>query len=101
MHPFAPLSFCLLALPYVPKGTATYLLSSAAGITDYLTDGENAIIFQSENAVELAKKMRYCIQFRDEVKEIGEKSYKIYEENFAMDVFEKNLLRVVEDAINI
>lgn len=75
------------------------IVSDAAGITEYLTDGQNALIFPSENAELLAEKMRWCMNNRRFVKMMGERAYEIYEQFFSMEVFEENLLSVIQDSL--
>ena len=71
------------------------IVSDAAGISEYLTDGKDALIFPSENAKALAEKMRWCLNNRSLVEKMGEQSYRIYEKFFTMEVFERNLLSIV------
>lgn len=75
------------------------IVSDAAGIADYLTDRQDALIFPSENAQALAEKISWCLNHRLSVKRMGERAYKIYEKFFSMEVFEKNLLSVIQDSL--
>ncbi len=75
------------------------IVSDVAGIADYLTDGQDALIFPSENAELLAEKIRWCLNNRTSVKKMGERSYKIYKQFFSMEVFEKNLLSVIQGSL--
>lgn len=76
------------------------IVSDAAGISEYLTDGENTLIFPSENVEVLVEKIRWCLNNRTLVKKMGEQSYKIYEKFFTMEAFERNLLSVVKEALH-
>ncbi len=76
------------------------IVSDAAGISEYLTDGQNTLIFPSENAEALAEKIRWCLDNRSLVKKMGKQSYGIYEKIFSMEVFERNLLSVVNEALH-
>ena len=73
------------------------IVSDAAGIIDYLEDMENAIIFPSENARILSQKMLWCIQNKDLVRDMGRKARAVYESFFTMEIFEKNLLKIVKE----
>ena len=75
------------------------IVSDAAGIIDYLRDGEDAIIFRSENAEALAEKLMWCVDNRDKLQIMGQKARKIYEREFTLEVFDKNLLQCIEDII--
>jgi len=72
------------------------IVSSIAGITDYLEDMENAIIFPSEDSMALSQKMLWCIHNRELVKEIGTRARQVYESHFTMDIFERNLLHIID-----
>ena len=72
------------------------IVSSIAGITDYLEDMNNAIIFPSEDSMALSQKMLWCIHNRELVKEIGTRARQVYESNFTMDIFEQNLLHIID-----
>ena len=76
------------------------IVSTAAGITRNMKDGETAIFFQSENENALAEKIRWCLNNRHEAKSIGEKSYKVYEQMYSMEVFSGNILREVKSILS-
>jgi glycosyltransferase involved in cell wall biosynthesis len=72
------------------------VLSDAIGTAMYIDDGVNGMVFESENAVELAGRLEWCITHRRRLKQMGEKARKIYEENFSMKIFERNLLECMD-----
>ena len=72
------------------------ILSDATGTAAYVEDGISGLVFQSENAQELSEKMKWCMSHRKQVRKMGEESRKVYETHFSMDIFEKNLLEIVE-----
>ncbi len=71
------------------------IMSDAAGTAAYIRDGVNGFVFQSENVEELSVKINWCLKHHDELYEIGIQARKIYEQYFSMNVFEKNLLHIV------
>lgn len=71
------------------------ILSDATGTAAYITEGKDGLCFQSGNAVELAEKIKWCIKNPEQLARMGANARKIYEERFAMDVFEKNVKRVI------
>lgn len=73
----------------------TSIVTNIAGITDYLIDGENAIIFESENIEDLSEKIKWIIKNRENAKQIGEASYSMYEDYFSYNSFEKRLLSLL------
>lgn len=75
------------------------LVSDVTGTAAYIKDGYDGLVFESENAADLKDKIIWSINHRDELKEMGERAYKIYEKVFSEKAFEENLLRYVEEMI--
>lgn len=75
------------------------ILSDATGTAAYIQDGENGLLFQSENAEELSEKIRWCVSHIDKLVQMGVRSRKVYERVFSMDVFEEKLLEIVNRII--
>ena len=75
------------------------ILSDATGTAAYITEGKDGLCFQSGNAVELDEKIKWCIKNPKQIIRIGVNARKIYEERFAMDVFEKNVKRVIGSSL--
>lgn len=75
------------------------ILSDVTGTAAYITEGKDGLCFQSGNAVELSKKIKWCIENSDRLAQMGTNARKIYEESFAMNVFEKNVKRVIESSL--
>lgn len=71
------------------------ILSDVTGTAAYIKNGFNGIIFQSENATELAEKIQWCVTHRDELALMGIHAREIYEKVFSMKAFESNLLKIV------
>ena len=72
------------------------IVSSAAGISRYIKDGKNGLIFQSENAAELSKKISYCIENRQELRKMAQSGRRTYLEKFSFRSLEKRLIMVME-----
>jgi glycosyltransferase involved in cell wall biosynthesis len=77
------------------------IVSDATGTANYISDGEDGVIFQSEDEDELASKIMWCMEHKDKLAKMGEKARKIYEQHFSMRVFEKNLLEIVKGNTNL
>ena len=73
------------------------LVSDAIGTAAYIQEKKNGLLFQNGNIEELARQIVWCVEKRQELTLIGKKSRKIFENNFSMDIFEKNLLEVIEN----
>lgn len=75
------------------------ILSDAAGTAAYITDGKDGLVFSSGNVEELVEKITWCIEQRDRLAKMGKCARVIYKEKFSMDVFGKNVKKIVEDAL--
>ncbi len=75
------------------------LVSDATGTATYIKDGYDGLIFKSENIEELRNQIIWCIHHYDKLSDMGERSYRIYEDNFSEKAFEHNLLFYVEEMI--
>lgn len=73
------------------------LVSDATGIVTLITHGEDGLVFQSENIGQLQEMMIWIMEHREKAKKMGRASRKIYEKNFTMEIFEKHLLKCVEE----
>lgn len=73
------------------------LCSNCTGTSYYLTDTENGFIFESQNIAALCDKIKYIIDHKHNLKNIGEKGRKVYEKHFEMKRFEKNILSIIEE----
>lgn len=72
------------------------IVSNAAGIADFITDGVDGLIFQSENVGQLVDLMMWTISHRKQAHRIGRSATKIYDQYFNMEIFERNVLSVIE-----
>lgn len=71
------------------------IVSDAAGVSKYISNGLDGFVFPSENAEKLAGKIKWCIANRERLPVIGKKSHEIYEKYFSMKVFEKELIHAI------
>ncbi|MBD5493225.1 MAG: glycosyltransferase family 4 protein [Lachnospiraceae bacterium] len=74
------------------------IISDATGNAAYVEDGKNGLIVKQGDVKALAEKIRWCVECRDKLEEMGKAARKIYEQYFSIEVFEKNLLRIVREA---
>ena len=72
------------------------ILSDAAGTAAYISNGENGLIFVSEDSKELAEKIEWCVLHKENAVRMGSEARIIYENIFSMNVFERNLLETVD-----
>lgn len=73
------------------------LCSTNCGTADYIEDGKNGFVFQSENADELAEKIMYIVDNFENLDSVRLSGRKLYEKYFTPEVFEKNILRIMEN----
>lgn len=71
------------------------IVSDGTGIAAYIKDGENGFVVRRKDAEALAEKVRWCVEHRDRLEQIGKNGRHIYEQYFSMDVFEKNLMKII------
>ena len=71
------------------------ILSDATGTAAYIRDRENGLVFGSGKAGMLAGKLRWCMENRDRLGQMGKEARQVYERYFSMDVFEENVMEIV------
>ena len=81
--------------------SAACIVSDRCGSKDYIKNGENGVIFPSENIDELAKFMQCLIDNPSLIAEVGKKARNTYERFFSMSVFENNLKIEIKKAIDM
>lgn len=68
-----------------------FIISDTSGMVDYVEEYVNGLRFVSGDAEELAKKILWCIENRNELEVIGKHARKTYEKFFSMGIFGENL----------
>lgn len=77
----------------------TCIVSDMTGSARYMQDEINGLICKADDAESLAEKMRWAIKNHSKLSEIGEAARKIYDEKFTMDIFEQNILEIINHDI--
>lgn len=72
------------------------IISDRTGIAEYITDGYDGLIFESENIIQLARKMQWVMDHTSDAGRMGRNSRKVYEACFSMERFEDALLKIIE-----
>lgn len=75
------------------------LCSDQTGTSYYIKDRENGFVFKSGDIQELTDKISYIIENKNKLSEIGKKGRKIYEKNFEMSIFERNILKLLSGVL--
>lgn len=73
------------------------IASDQTGTMEYIQDEWNGLICKAGSVESLAEKLRWVIDHRDHLTEMGKRARKIYEETFTMDHFSKRLNDVVKE----
>lgn len=73
------------------------LLSDAVGTEQFIKDGENGLLFASENVAALAERIKWCIHNREQLSGMGWKARRVYEKFFSVEAFEKSVLGLLQD----
>ncbi len=76
------------------------ILSDAAGTAAYIDNGNDGLIFQSGNASKLAERISWCIGHYDSLPSMGEAARGVYEARFSSDVFERELMKLINACMN-
>jgi len=77
------------------------IVSNVTGTAAYIQEKQNGFIFKSENASELAEKIKWCIENRRYLVEIGKRARDIYETVFSMNRFEEEVNAAIGRCLGI
>lgn len=72
------------------------IVSNVVGTASYIKEEEDGLIFESENVSELSAKIKWCVEHRDRLRQMGKGARRIFERQFSMKVFETKLTEIVE-----
>ena len=72
------------------------IVSDMVGTSAYIREGVEGCIFQSQDACGLAEKIEWCVEHREQLEAMGREARILYEKYFSMDIFERNLIELVE-----
>jgi glycosyltransferase involved in cell wall biosynthesis len=69
------------------------------GIADMVSENETGLLINKKDSKELAEKIEYLIENPELRRKMGAASKIKFEENFRLDIFENNLVRILETII--
>lgn len=75
------------------------IVSDMTGQAEFVTDGEDGFVVSEGDAAELSQKMSWLIMNQDQIEIMGAKARKLYEREFSMDVFERKIVKIIENRI--
>ncbi len=67
------------------------IVSDACGTSAYIKNYENGLIFRSEDEADLAGRIAWCCERREELAQIGKRARILFETVFSDDVFRRSL----------
>ena len=73
----------------------TCIVSDACGIVTYLDGSLKELVYPWDESMELAKRILWCVEHRDELHVVGKEARKIYEKEFSMEIFKSRLQEVI------
>lgn len=73
------------------------IISDAIGTVNYLKDGIDAFVFESENVADLADKMMYVIDNYNQAREIGRQGRNVFEKHFTINKAGERFLSIIEE----
>lgn len=76
------------------------IITENAGTANLINDGVDGLIVKGNDPKDLAIKMEWMIENRSKLGQMGEKSRIIYEKNFTMEIFEQNILKIINKNLN-
>ena len=75
------------------------IVSSTVGTGMYIDDKENGLIFTSGDAVDLKNQMKWIIDNKSIIKDMGKRARGVYERKFSYDVFKENIFGMVKERL--
>lgn len=75
------------------------IVSDAVGTAGYIRDGVQGWLFGKEDVDELAEKIKWCVEHKDQIEQTGRNARIVYERYFSMEAFEHYLTDLIEDQI--
>ena len=75
------------------------LVSTATGNAAFIEDGVNGYVFEADDALALRDALMRMIDQRNNLSSLGRQASHIYQQYFSMEVFERNIKRMITDFI--
>lgn len=72
------------------------LISDAVGTTEYIRNGIDGMIFQSENVEQLKKLLEQCIKKQIDLVQMGRNARIVFDNYFSIDAFEERFMYLVD-----
>lgn len=77
------------------QNSVTCIVSDEVGQSEYIVDGENGYVFESENSEELSEKLKICFSNVEKTRSMGIKSREIYERYFSVSSMKEKVMKII------
>lgn len=67
------------------------ICSKNNGFSELISDCKNGLVFETDDVSSLTQKIRYVFENRNHAREMGKELRKVYEKEFTISVFERNV----------
>lgn len=77
------------------------IVCDACGMSDYIKNGEDGIVFRTEDADDLGNKIVWCMENQKTIKAMGKNARKIYEREFSLEVFGERVIDIMNNRYDL
>jgi len=71
------------------------LTSSGTGVSDYIEQYKNGVVYESENVKDLNMQIKWILNHKELWDDIGENAFELYKDKYSMEHFEESLMQLV------
>lgn len=75
------------------------ITSDMTGTAEFIIQYRNGIVCRAGDSKDLREALLWLLNNKDKFGTIGEQAFKTYKENFSIDAFEKNILKIVDNML--
>ena len=73
------------------------MTSNGTGVSDYIINHQNGIVFESENALNLSEEIYWLLTHKSQWKDIQIQAYKLYMDKYSLTQFENCIMELISD----
>ena len=77
------------------------IASDMTGTAEMIIPYKNGLICRVDDANSLSEQIEWVLTHKELLKTMGENAYVTYEQNFSWNKFQKNLLRIIGNMIDV
>lgn len=77
------------------------IVSDSTGIAPYVKKSGGGLLFRCGDSMELADKIQWCVEHREDLQRMGKLARREYERSFSMRIFEVNILKAIHESFDI